>query len=270
MELFNTKLYEKYKKLKKSKFVEEEEWNNKRDSELRDYQSAMEDLIEELKNSNEGLQAQLYSFQEKYAECEKLMLKEAKKSQELSDEIGTLQDLLFKKNNTNYGSLATSTSTTPQVRSVEISKSPSRQETPEPCEEDGTQNRGAAILTCDSYKFGTDKPDCCKINLVSSGNTSEGCRSCIFQTLMRFLVGMDFSVDSQAENLCLLVVHKMSGYSFSLTWMQHEGEGEWMYRVSSLGTLERVALDWMKEEMIFSATMCRIFFERVSRVIGRG
>ena len=47
------------------------------------------------------------------------------------------------------------------------------------------------------------------------------------------------------------------------------GEGELMYRVSSLGTLERVALDWMKEDMIFSTAMCRVFFERVTRVTGR-
>ncbi|CAL9749622.1 unnamed protein product [Musa acuminata subsp. burmannicoides] len=107
---------------------------------------------------------------------------------------------------------------------------------------------------------------------------------------------MDFSVDNQAESLRLLVVHKRSGnffdlcpfsssilrhpesristargdYSFSLTWIQHEGgEGELMYHVSSLGTLERVAVDWMKEDMMFSTAMCHVFFERVSRVVGR-
>lgn len=62
----------------------------------------------------------------------------------------------------------------------------------------------------------------------------------------------------------------LAGYSFSLTWIQHEGgEGELMYHVSSLGTLERVAVDWMKEDMMFSTAMCHVFFERVSRVVGR-
>lgn len=42
-----------------------------------------------------------------------------------------------------------------------------------------------------------------------------------------------------------------------------------MYRVTSLGTLESVALDWMKEDIMFSAAMCRDFFERVSLVVGR-
>lgn len=62
----------------------------------------------------------------------------------------------------------------------------------------------------------------------------------------------------------------LAGYRFSLTWIQHEGgEGELMYHVSSLGTLERVAVDWMKEDMMFSTAMCHVFFERVSRVVGR-
>jgi len=39
------------------------------------------------------------------------------------------------------------------------------------------------------------------------------------------------------------------------------------YRVSTLGTLERIALDWMKEEMVFSMTMFSLFFDRVKRVL---
>ena len=62
----------------------------------------------------------------------------------------------------------------------------------------------------------------------------------------------------------------LAGYTFSLTWIRHEDrEGELMYHVSSLGTLERIALDWMKEDVIFSMTMCPVFFKRISRVIGR-
>lgn len=36
----------------------------------------------------------------------------------------------------------------------------------------------------------------------------------IFQTLMRFLVGMDFYVDNQTESPSILVVHKTSGNIF--------------------------------------------------------
>ncbi|RRT55462.1 hypothetical protein B296_00010600, partial [Ensete ventricosum] len=67
-----------------------------------------------------------------------------------------------------------------------------------------------------------------------------------------------------------LLQKTLGRFNFSLTWIQHEGgEGELMYRVSSLGTLERVAVEWMKEDMMFTTAMCRVFFERVSRVVGR-
>lgn len=47
-------------------------------------------------------------------------------------------------------------------------------------------------------------------------NGSEACSNVVFQTLMRFLVGMDFYVDNQIESLSILVVHKTSGtMSFS-------------------------------------------------------
>lgn len=60
----------------------------------------------------------------------------------------------------------------------------------------------------------------------------------------------------------------IAGYSFSLTWITNShGEVELLYRVLSLGTFERVAPEWMKETLMFSTSMCSVFFERVSRVI---
>lgn len=59
-----------------------------------------------------------------------------------------------------------------------------------------------------------------------------------------------------------------SGYSFSLTWINNsKAEPELLYRLLSLGTFERVAPEWMRDVMMFSRSMCPIFFERVSRVI---
>nr|XP_018678947.1 PREDICTED: uncharacterized protein LOC103978562 isoform X1 [Musa acuminata subsp. malaccensis]XP_018678948.1 PREDICTED: uncharacterized protein LOC103978562 isoform X1 [Musa acuminata subsp. malaccensis] len=271
MESLNTKLYEKYKKLKKRKFFEEEGWNDTKDADLRSYQSAVEDLIEELKNTNERLRAKLYSIQEQSAECEKLLLEESKKSaKELSDEVGRLQNRLAEQNDINDNSLLTSPCPIPGISFTEMPKSSSTQKTPYLCEENGTQNQEVVFLTDDSYKVENKVPDCCRKHLAGSSDASEDFSNCVFQTLTNFLVGMDFSVDNQAESLCLLVVHKRSGYSFSLTWIQHEGgEGELMYHVSSLGTLERVAVDWMKDDMMFSTAMCHVFFERVSRVVGR-
>lgn len=65
------------------------------------------------------------------------------------------------------------------------------------------------------------------------------------------------------------IVYIIIGYSFSLTWVKSKDgeEFELLYRVLSLGTLERVALEWMMDEIMFSTSMCPIFFERISRVI---
>nr|CAB3474319.1 unnamed protein product [Digitaria exilis] len=60
----------------------------------------------------------------------------------------------------------------------------------------------------------------------------------------------------------------ITGYSFTLTWL--EKPGEWSYKLSSLGTLERLAVNWMKEDIRFSMNMCCVFFERISNVIMRG
>lgn len=180
-------------------------------------------------------------------------------AKELSDEVEKLQNLLLKRNDTSDTLLITSQSTNSRIRSQEITKSPQGQRLPESYQEIVTQN-----------KVGSDMQENRRRNFANSDNGSEACSNVVFQTLMRFLVGMDFYVDNQIESLSILVVHKTSGYTFSLTWIQHEGdEGEWMYRVTSLGTLESVALDWMKEDIMFSAAMCRDFFERVSLVVGR-
>lgn len=63
----------------------------------------------------------------------------------------------------------------------------------------------------------------------------------------------------------------VAGYSFSLTFVNSKaGEVELLYRVLSLGTFERVAPEWMKEEVLrFSTRMCPVFFQRVSHVIKR-
>lgn len=40
-----------------------------------------------------------------------------------------------------------------------------------------------------------------------------------------------------------------------------------MYTVKSLGTYERVAPEWMREVIKFSATMCPVFFDRIARFV---
>ncbi|RDX86476.1 hypothetical protein CR513_32187, partial [Mucuna pruriens] len=54
------------------------------------------------------------------------------------------------------------------------------------------------------------------------------------------------------------------GYSFSLSWIRKSPgeEAELLHHILSLGTFERVAPQWMKEDIMFSPSMCPIFFER--------
>lgn len=61
------------------------------------------------------------------------------------------------------------------------------------------------------------------------------------------------------------------GYNFTLTWLEQPDGGEWAYKYSSLGTLEKVALEWMKvQDVRFTMTMCPVFFQRISRLIKEG
>ncbi|PSR90162.1 Interactor of constitutive active ROPs like [Actinidia chinensis var. chinensis] len=116
-----------------------------------------------------------------------------------------------------------------------------------------------------------DQPECCrrKINLSGGCVDITGSPNCMFQDLIECLVGMKLSTVAQTDGICISAVHQSSGYSFSLKWVNKTGrdEAELLYCVSSLGTFERVAPEWMREVVMFSMRMCPIFFERLSRVI---
>ncbi|CAK9184352.1 unnamed protein product [Ilex paraguariensis] len=113
-------------------------------------------------------------------------------------------------------------------------------------------------------------PECCRRTIDDSGDDAQftGPTKCMFQDLVECLIGMKLSTVSQEDEICISALHQSSGYSFSLTWIKNSfGETELLYRVSSLGTFERVAPEWMREVLMFSTSMCPIFFERVSRVV---
>ncbi|XP_043816389.1 uncharacterized protein LOC110622036 isoform X3 [Manihot esculenta] len=116
------------------------------------------------------------------------------------------------------------------------------------------------------------QPECCKRTVCRSANgvMNDGSyATCQFQALIECLMGMKFSSVNQTEGICISALHQSSGYAFSLTWIKKDGgeEPELLYRVSTLGTFERVAPEWMRSVLMFSTSMCPIFFERVARVI---
>lgn len=57
------------------------------------------------------------------------------------------------------------------------------------------------------------------------------------------------------------------GYTFSLTLVKNAaGLEELLYHVLSMGTFERVAPEWMREDLMFSISMCPIFFQKISQI----
>ncbi|XP_073281465.1 uncharacterized protein [Primulina huaijiensis] len=107
-----------------------------------------------------------------------------------------------------------------------------------------------------------------KINSPGGDATDSNAVYCLFQCLVESVHGMKFSPHKQSSRPCIQALHQSSGYSFSLTWVPNtHGEAELVYRVLSLGTFEKVAPEWMREMLMFSTSMCNIFFERLSRVI---
>lgn len=114
-------------------------------------------------------------------------------------------------------------------------------------------------------------PPCCIRKISDSGHdatTETISGSCKFQNLIECVVGMQLCTVPENDEFSISVRHPSSGYSFSLTWAKSSsGEPEFLYRLLSLGTFERVAPEWMRDILIFSPRMCPVFFERVSRVI---
>lgn len=118
--------------------------------------------------------------------------------------------------------------------------------------------------------LGSDQPNCCKQKTSLSGvdENVPGTTICMFQELVECLVDMKVCIVTQADETCISAVHQSSGYSFSLTWMKKsQGDDELLYRVLSLGTIESIAPEWMKEILMFNTKMCPVFFERMSRVV---
>ncbi|CAN1301169.1 hypothetical protein LINPERPRIM_LOCUS24830 [Linum perenne] len=81
---------------------------------------------------------------------------------------------------------------------------------------------------------------------------------------------MKLSAVNQNGGTCISVIHKTSGYTFSLTWVKKSTRGELetelVYQVGTLGTFEKVVPEWMRSVIMFSISMCPIFFERLAQV----
>eukprot|EP00249_Psilotum_nudum_P012289 c2369_g1_i1 orf=220-2112(+) len=94
----------------------------------------------------------------------------------------------------------------------------------------------------------------------------------LLQQLLECLLGLKLTFSNQAP-VQLQLCHEPTGFSFKLMSTSDQvianlcGEGgELLYKVVSLGTLQRKALDWMKErEVTFGVSQLQIFFKRLLR-----
>ncbi|XP_017258265.1 uncharacterized protein LOC108227559 isoform X1 [Daucus carota subsp. sativus] len=307
MEALYSKLHEKYTHLKTKKFTETEELNRNQEEKFMAFTKASDELLEQyriendrLMAENDDLRCELAStrsrMDDKIAEYQKLLMEENHKKRELLQEIERLQSLQreglccisrFEKHE-KPSSPERSQAGSDLVDKLASSKrkfSTSGASTETIDTQCGVGELDQAALgnsTDRSSKrsrfseklLESDQPKCCKQKTSLSGmslggeENVPGTTICMFQELVECLVGMKVSIVTKADETCISAVHQSSGYSFSLTWMKNsQGDDELLYRVLSLGTIESIAPEWMKEILMFNTKMCPVFFERMSRVV---
>ncbi|RDX72539.1 hypothetical protein CR513_47969, partial [Mucuna pruriens] len=134
-------------------------------------------------------------------------------------------------------------------------------------DEGNSVERNSTQNACKETASGKLLECCTKANDQSGIDLQESGRgNWLIQVLFEYALGMKLSTDYQTGQICLSALHQSSGYSFSLSWISKSPgeEAEVLYHVLSLGTFERVAPEWMREDIMFSPTMCPIFFERLN------
>ncbi|KAJ1426795.1 hypothetical protein SESBI_10047 [Sesbania bispinosa] len=295
MEVLYSKLYEKYTKLKTKKLSELDQLNKEQEVKFMNYLSAAEELIEHLKSENDQLHGQVNDLRsevasirlakdKQVADYQRLLIEESKKNEALSEEVEKLQKLLQEGSS---GDLDNNSKVMTEDDHFEgISNSSSRKMTRKRTRKDALEKE-ARLISCENdqgdsaekestqnfcKETASGKPlECCIKANDQSGVDIHASGHCnwLIQALFEYALGMKLSTDYQTGQICLSALHQSSGYSFSLSWISKTPgeEAELLYHVLSLGTFERVAPEWMREDIMFSPTMCPIFFERVSHVI---
>ncbi|XP_062172606.1 uncharacterized protein LOC133878120 [Alnus glutinosa] len=297
MEALYSKLYDKYTKLKTKKWSELDKLSKDQEEKFVNYMNAAEELIQHLKNENDQLRAQIDDLRsevastrstndEQFADYQKNLMEESQKNKALAEE---LEKLRKQQQEGILGSIKDGENVNAQLNMPggaqgmsEVSNRSSRIMTRKRSrlsgtvsQDDAMQREAAKNLSKETgysnAAVNVQQPECCRRTIDASGGAlkESGSANCFFQAFVEYLVGMKLSAVNQTQGMCISALHQSSGYSFSLTWVDKAAgeEAELLYRVLSLGTFERVAPEWMREVIIFSTSMCPVFFERVSRVI---
>lgn len=238
----------------------------------------MEQLVQDQKNVNDMLLVEIMSgkeqfqeCQEQFQECQILLLEEKQKTKMLTSEVGSLKELLLQKNENADRSLMNSACRSPAIRLADSGECILGKKNVDTLSgQDAIPNEKCPTITPnEDWNQNRLTPECCKKTKDDSGDEiSKNCSLCAFHMLLELLIGMNFIVDYQTKGTQFSVIHQMSGYNFTLSWLKDKDGGTFAYQVSSLGTIESIAHDWMKEDIVFSAAMFPVFFERLSQVVG--
>lgn len=242
------------------------------------------------------------SKDEQYAGYQKLLFEEKQKSKALTEEIERLQkfqplethknttkDIVTVEADTSNGSTMQRTrkrSRFDKTGGINSSSSASAQEGSDQVEEERTRKHsrldkaGRVNYTSSpsaqvkEKEHGltertTPSQTALEMNLAECiwKRTDTSSDDCIFRMLAGYIAGIEFGVVDQTDR-SISAAHLSTGYSFKLTWIYDtiDKKFELLYQSSSLGTFERIAPDWMREDIVLSSRMCPIFFERLSRV----
>ncbi|KVH87653.1 hypothetical protein Ccrd_025062 [Cynara cardunculus var. scolymus] len=264
MEALYSKLYDKYTKLKAKKASEIEQLNLDQEEKFKTYVSAADELIGYL--TSEKDRSAKDEEQEKY---EKMLIEENQKNKQLSEEIERLHRKEFHSSTSN-DMLAINQVSGSSISSGRLNNSTKRKRSTDFMHEKEVEVALEHALDKENMTpdaiYSANQPKCCRRRLGSSDASDT--TICMFQELVESLVDLKFSTVHQTDDILLTAVHESSGYTFSLGWVKNTaGEEELMYRVSSLGTFERVAPEWMRDVMLFSKSMCRMFFKRLSCIV---
>ncbi|NP_001136861.1 uncharacterized protein LOC100217013 [Zea mays] len=264
MERFDSKFHEKYTVLKKRKLLDEG-LERKREAELKELYDAMKDWVSELKKDNAELNDKLM---EKQDELEKARQEFLEDILTRDTEILRLKQLLDEKAEKNNSTASGFHCLTPEaILENSTSMSPKRKTPLSHGKEKRVQLSENAPHSSPAKE--SQELVCSRRRTCIRGNGTNEIRSAhMLRLLLQSLVRMKVSVNDESEIFSVSVSHEASGYSFTLTWL--EKSDEWSYKLSSLGTLGRIAADWMRQDIRFSTKMCRMFVERISSIITKG
>ncbi|CAH2053252.1 unnamed protein product [Thlaspi arvense] len=252
MEALYAKLYDKYTKLKKKKFSEIDEVNREQEEKFLHFVSVL---------------VHRFSRDEERLEFQQCLVEEERKVKALSEEVSKLKELIQEGVPHNYKDQSGKKHErkTPESAQVTTRSMRKRSRQSEDVAEADMVSPHSSKRHKSTETLLVSQPQCCKTTYDGSSDSA----SCTFQALGEHLLGMKLTTNNEGEQGCIIASHPSSGLSFSLTMVNNSAgeESELLYKVVSLGTLERVAPKWMRDDIMFSTHMCPHFFERVSRVI---